>query len=279
MRRAALVCAISLHAFGGGARAVQRDQWLVSVPLPPISQQAKASRRPVWVPPVASLVLPGTGQVMQGHSRAVAYIAVEAWLWGRYATSLGDANFERNRYVDLAFTAARADFQPTIRDTVFQYFETVGKFAESGLFDTDPGPGFKPPTDPQSYNGSIWILALETFLPAGVGPPDENSPEYQRALEFYRARAVGPNFLWSWRDTPEQFQQYKDAVSDSDNAFKRSSQTLGFLLANHILSAFDAYVSQRLAQTGAPARIETAVWHNGGWLRRPVARLSVGFSF
>jgi hypothetical protein len=216
---------------------------------------------------------------MQGHARAVPYIAVEAWLWGRYATSLGEGNSERNRYIDLAFTAARADFQPTIRDTVFQYFETVGKFARSGPFDADPGPGFKPPTDPQSYNGSIWLLAVETFLPAGVGSPDENSPEYQRALEFYRARAVGPNFLWSWGNAPEQFQQYKDAVSDSDNAFKRSSQTLGLLLANHILSAFDAYVSQRLAQTGAPARIETALWHDGGWVRRPVARLSVGFSF
>ena len=259
--------------------ALQQDRWFSANPLPRLAPQGHVSPTPAWIAPAASLVVPGSGQIMQGHPRAVGYIAVEAWLWGRYATSLGTGKFERNLYIDIAFTRARADFQPTIRDTTFQYFETVGKFVESGPFDTDPGPDFSPPSSPDTYNGFVWTLALETFFPAGTTDPDIDSPEYQRAVAFYRARAVGPNFLWSWEGKPEDLQRYRDAVRDSDSAFKRSSQTLGLLLANHVLAALDAYVSQRLASAGASAAIRTHIWHGEGWARWPTARLAVGFSF
>jgi hypothetical protein len=220
--------------------------------------KAPASGGSDWIAPVMSLLVPGTGQIRQGHPRALGYIALEAWLIGRYLTSVGDGHEARDRYIDLAFSVARAPFNPVIRDTVFEYFETVGKFVESGPFDADSGVAFAPPADPASYNGAQWRLAAERF---SVDPdaPDVGSPGYAEAVAYYRSRAVGPNFRWSWAGEDEALSHYRVAVQESDEAFRRGSQTLGLLLANHLLSALDAFVSERFARRGVPVEVETTL--------------------
>lgn len=201
-----------------------------------------------WLPPAASALLPGTGQLLQGNNRGAVYLAVEGLLLLRFVSFYTEGQQESDRYRDLAFSVARAPYQPTVRDTTFEYFEQVGKYVDSGPFDADPGPGFEPPTDARSYNGSIWLLARQTFFAHPDSIPDPASPEYQRALEFYRARAVGPNFLWSWRNAGLEQDLYRGSIEQSDESFRRATQHLGLLLANHLISAVDAFITGRLGK-------------------------------
>lgn len=217
------------------------------------------SGRAAWLRPAASLLIPGTGQLLGGQERAAVYFALEAAMVGRLIGLQGEARRERERYRELAFTVARAAFHPVVRDTAFEYFEQMQQFVESGPFDTDPGPALVPPTDPRTFNGSVWLLARETFFPDPDNPPPPDSEAYRRALQFYRERAVGPNFQWSWRNAGLEQDLFSQSIRQSDEAFRRASQQLGLLLANHLLSAVDAFVSHRLAASGRDVRIHAAL--------------------
>jgi len=235
-------------------------------------------RFPGWVRPISAAIIPGSGQLMAGQDRGVIYLAVEVFLVVQFFSSNGEGNRERERYLDLAFGVARAPFAPSRRDTTFEYFEQMEKFIESGPFDTDPGPGLVPPADELTYNGSIWKLARETFL-VDAGIPDTTSAEYQRALEFYSSRAVGPNFQWSWRDAGLELDLYRQSIKRSDDAFRNSTQYLGLLLANHLISAIDAFVSYRLSKSGRPVEVESSLLRNtmvGGGLAAEIG-IRIGF--
>ena len=131
----------------------------------------------------------------------------------------------------------------------------MGKFKESGPFDTDDGPAFVPPANERTFNGSIWALAKQTFFADPDNPPDPDSPEFQRALAFYAGRAIGPNFQWSWRNAGLEQDLFRQTIRGSDEAFRRSAQQLGLLLANHVLSAVDAFISHRLSAPERPIQI------------------------
>jgi hypothetical protein len=51
---------------------------------------------------------------------------------------------------------------------------------------------------------------------------------------------------WSWTASPGGYQQYRRSIAASNGAFKRAGQTVGLVIANHILSVVDAYISVRL---------------------------------
>lgn len=234
--------------------------------------------RAPWLRPTASLLVPGTGQLLAGDDRAALYFVLEAALVTRFLSLHSEGRRERNRFRELAFTVARAPFQPSTRDTVFEYFEQMQAFIESGSFDTDPGPDLVPPLDERTFNGSIWALARQTFFTNPDSMPAVDSEEYRRAIEFYRARAVGPNFLWSWRDAGLERDLFAQAIRQSDEAFRRATRQLGLLLANHLLSAVDAFVSHRLSRTGREIQVSSAVGIPGGDDRlRGLVMVRVGF--
>ena len=238
----------------------------------------QTSSPPIWLPPVASLVVPGTGQLLTGKKRGWAYLVAEGLLIAGYVTSQHTGNQQGDLFRDLAFDVARAPFAPTIRDTAFQYFETLEKFVASGAFDTDPGDGFVPPTDESTFNGSIWGLARRTFLP-DPNAPDPSSPEYQRAVEFYRQRAVGPNFLWTWDGSAAAHDQFRDAVDRSNDGYRRASLALGFLLANHLASFLDAFISARLGASKTAVSVSTAVQNREIGRFSPQVRFVFGIGF
>jgi len=220
----------------------------------PVADSMPPLRRlPGWVTPIASAILPGSGQLLQGQSRGAIYIALEGLLLARFFSFQADGRRESDRYRNLAFDVARAPFGPVARDTVFEYFEQMGRYVESGPFDADPGPGFEPPIDERTYNGNIWALARQTFFPDPDSVPDVESEEYQRALEFYRSRAIGEGFLWSWRNAGLEQDLYRQSIAGSDEGYRRATQQLGLLLANHLISAVDAFVTGRL---GGGDRVE-----------------------
>jgi len=226
-----------------------------------------------WLPPVASLLVPGTGQLVTRRDRGVVYLAVELLVLSRFIQYSREGRREAGRFRSLAFEVARRTFSPDRRDTVFEYYETMERFAQSGAFDRDTGAAFVPESDPATYNGSVWLLARRTFWADPSAPPDPASPEFHRALGFYQARAVGPDFVWSWHDHSLEHQVFRETIHSSDNAFRRAQNQLGLLLANHVASAVDALVSSRLAAaTKRPAALETTLGPKS-------ARLGVTFRF
>jgi hypothetical protein len=192
------------------------------------------------------------------------YLAVEALLFVRFLGFQSEGRREGDRYRDLAFGVARAAYAPSVRDTAFTYYEQLSKFVESGPFDLDPGLAFLPPDDPRSYNGSQWILAKQTFFADPDSIPDQDSQEYQRALAFYRQRAVGPNFRWSWRNAGLEQDLFRRTIEQSDEGYRQATQQLGFLLVNHLISAVDAVISNRLSRNGRRVSVGTAVWPGEG---------------
>lgn len=216
-----------------------------------------------WYRPLASLVVPGSGQFLAGQDRGVLYVAAEALFLSRFFSDRGEALREGDRFRELAFTIARGSYVPASRDTTFEYFEQMGKYIESGPFDMDSGPALVPPTDERTFNGAIWALARRTFLPDTATAPDPESEEYLRALEFYRERAIGPNFQWSWRNAGLEQDLYRQAIRRSDEAFRRATTQLGLVLANHLLSAIDAFISLRLSSNAHPIQVSTFVWKGG----------------
>lgn len=204
-----------------------------------------------WWRPVASLAVPGLGQLAGGQRRGWVYLAVEAVLVYEFGSAVHRGHVDRTRYRRIAFDVARAPFGPSVIDTAFSYYESMSKFVESGPFDTDPGPDLVPPVDETTFNGRIWGLARRTFFSDPNQPPPPDSPAWQRAITFYRSRAAGPGFEWSWAGAPDALADYRRTLESSDDAFQRATIFAGVVAANHLLSALDAWVSERLVHNRA----------------------------
>jgi len=244
-------------------------------PERPRDEPPPDSARPasVFVRPLASLLVPGLGQLLARQDRGAVYLAAEVYLVSRYLQLDHEATQEAKRFQNLAFEVARRSFTPTRRDTIFEYYEQMERFVESGAYDADRGAAFVPEGDPGTYNGSVWLLARRTYWGDPDVPPDPMSPQYWNAVTFYQARAVGPNYQWSWREHSLEHQVFRDFMRRSDNAFRRAHNQLGLLLANHVVSAVDALISARLsAAAGRPAEVHTSL---GGKVQR--IQLSIAF--
>jgi len=228
----------------------------------------------VLLRPLASLLLPGAGQLLARQDRGAVYLAAEVYLVSRFLQLDHDAGRGAQQFQSLAYDVARRAFSPTRRDTVFEYYEQMERFIESGRYDTDPGSAFIPEGDASTYNGSIWLLARRTFWEDPETPPDPMSLRYLNAVQFYQARAVGPAFLWSWRDHSLEHQVFRETIRRSDDGFRRAQNQLGLLLANHLVSVVDALISTRLAAAaGRSAALHTTVGP------RRMARVQITFPF
>ena len=210
-----------------------------------------AQRSPV-VEVVASAVLPGAGQVLQGSERGAIYVVAEALFLTRAVQRINDGRRERDRYRTLALQVARSAFGGVRTDTAFSYYDKVGKFIESGPF-SEAAAALAPPSDTLTFNGSVWLLARRTFLADPDNPDAADSAELERALEFYREHSAGPEFVWSWRNAGLEQDVFRQSIRASDDAFRRATTNLGLLLANHMLSAADAFVSRRIGSGGGPS--------------------------
>lgn len=171
--------------------------------------------------------------------------------WTLFTDSRRHADGLRGAYRDLAWRVPRGRPEPR-RDGDFGYYEKVLKFHASGAFDRDPfRQGIQPETDPATHNGAVWLLATELFFPQGGEPPDEASPEYRRALDYYRMRGIPGELAWDWQGNESARDAYGRLVRDSDETVRRSVAVAGVLLANRVLSAVDLFVVTRLAGSAA----------------------------
>jgi hypothetical protein len=199
-----------------------------------------------WWAPVASAILPGTGQARLGQDRFVGYLAVEGFLWVRYLTDRRAGTDARNAYRDIALRVSRAGFPGPKPQGNFEYYERMEHWIASGVYDADPTGGFAPETDTTTFNGKMWSIARTTYWSNPRTPPPVGSPPYEAALRFYRQNAVSPDFQWSWRSAPLHQDVYRRSVRASNDGFRHAAQDIGAVIANHVLSTVDAYISLRL---------------------------------
>jgi len=193
---------------------------------------------------LASAVLPGTGQALLDQDRFVAYLAVEAYAWARYAADAREGRRARASYRNLASEVARRPFSTTRPVGDFDYYERMEKFVASGAFDAIPGGPLDPETDTTTANGAIWLLARQTYWSNPDAPA--TAQEYTNAELFYRDRAVGAAYQWSWSNARLEYAEFRRTIRRSNNAYRTSLQDLGLVIANHALSTVDAFITVRL---------------------------------
>lgn len=199
-----------------------------------------------WWAPVASAVVPGSGQARLGQDRFVGYMAIEGFLWIRYLTDRRAGIDARNAYREMAVRVSRAGFPGPKPQGNFEYYERMEHWIASGVYDSDPGAGFVPESDTTTFNGKMWSIARTTYWSDPRVPPPVGSPQYEAALRFYRQNAVTPEYQWSWRSAPLHQDVYRRSVRAANDGFRHAVQDIGAVIANHVLSTVDAYISLRL---------------------------------
>ena len=233
---------VRLHAQQANEPVVAHALALDSMPL----------RR--WVP-LASLIVPGSGQLLSGRARGLVSLAVEVWLVARVVGLDRRGDQEARAYRDLAYGIARRSFSSVRQDGPFEYYETMEKWVESGAYDLDPGPDFQPESDTSTFNGSVWALARRTFF----SNPDSipvGSPAHTAALAFYGERAVRSEFRWSWANARLEQDVFRAIIRSSDNAYRQKTNFLGMLVLNHLASGIDAFLSARGRRPAAIPRLD-----------------------
>ena len=232
-----------------------RRGWTLSVLLlllvaspPTLAAQARREGADAPAPATAtarSLVVPGWGQLALGQRRAFAYAAAEAILWAVWADRRGKGNDLRRAYRDLAWQSARQPSGLARRDGPWAYYETLSKWARSGAFDRDGTlAGIQPEEDPSTFNGSVWALARDLHLSGRT--PSPSDPAWEAALAWYGERAYADAFLWDWTGKGDDLEEFRRLIHRTDDCFRQATAALGAVLANHVLSGTDAFLSARL---------------------------------
>jgi hypothetical protein len=224
---------------------------LLLPPTTPVRQEAEAAN---LAPTLFSAVLPGAGQHVLGQQRKWAYAAVEAVGWIAFFERRSAGGDYRDRYRDFAWAQGRIQVGGRV-DGDFDYYETLSKWTRSGDFDADAGlSGVQPEMDPTTYNGSIWALASQIYIPGG-GPVPDTDPGYQSALAYYSDRAYGDQFLWDWSGVAGGREELGGLIKASDDRFRQATTALGVVIANHLISAADAYLSSRSGRASPRLRV------------------------
>jgi len=240
------------------ARAPWTADTPAAAPVVPDAAAVPVWRRP-WVRPLASLLFPGSGQLLAHRDRGLVYLAVEVWFVARALAWSQQGRQLRSQFQTLAFDVARQPFTATRIDGPWDYYETMSHYVSSGAYNTSTVPGvFAPETDTLTFNGAMWLLARRNYLtnPDSIPPPTD--PRYQSALAFYKQRAFGDAFRWSWQDARLEMDVYRQTIHDSDNAYRAATNYLGAVLANHLSSFVDAFIMTRLGRSGVMPHVQVS---------------------
>lgn len=220
--------------------------------IPPLRIPGLTTSQQRTLAPIASAIIPGSGQAILGQNRFLGYLALEAVAWWRYSTDVRERAGQTERYKDVAGRVARAQFSTSPRDTEWVYYEQMRDYVESGQYSLSATGPIQPETDPTTFNGSRWALAQAT-----------NATRAEQIAEYMRT-AVKPDFRWSWRNAQLQYDVFRretDKRNDADRAAVRDVLVIG---ANHVLSMVDAFTTMRL-QVRAEADGRTSIGASIGW--------------
>jgi hypothetical protein len=196
--------------------------------------------------PIASVIIPGSGQYMLGNDRFIGYLAVEVLSWLQYAKNAREQTTQEAEFKSLARRVARAGFASgspdDLPDADWAYYEHMREWDESGAYSLTVG-SLTPETNVATFNGSRWQLAQATFSTR------------EAALAEYTRTAVGPEFEWSWTNAKLQFDRYIRTTDKRNDAYRAGLANLMVIGANHALSMIDAFTTVRLRATSDRAGV------------------------
>ena len=228
---------------------------------PPSRVRSALDRLPLWSAPLASAIVPGLGQARLHKDRFVAFMAAEAFLVLQYAKASGDGRDNAQSFRAIARDIARRGFPGTHPDTsAWKYYETMEKYLESGFFTLSRSGPTVPETDVTTYNGAQWVQARLLFGVPLDDPDARQNPGYARALARYESTAIQQAYGWSWRNAQLEQDLYRRSIARSNDAYRRATGDLIAIIANHVISAVDAFSSVRLIQAaGGEMRLSASV--------------------
>lgn len=205
-------------------------------------------RDSAWWVPLASAAVPGYGQKLLGQDRFVAYLAVEAYALANHFSAKAGADRDVRRYRALARDVARAFVPGNAAIGSWDYYELLEKHLESGVYDRTPGTGvFSPEINLSTFNGEVWLRARQlSSWPDVDVEPDHGSPAYRAAVAYYAARAVAPEFRWSWHNAQLEKDLYRQTIIRANDYSRDARQFLAVIAVNHALALVDAFVTLRL---------------------------------
>jgi hypothetical protein len=184
--------------------------------------------------PMASVLVPGSGQLALGNQRFIVYTAAELVGWWRLSKSWHEQSQQEAAFKAIARTVARSHFSSAPPDGGWTYYESMRDFLESGVYSMSNNGSVVPETDVTTYNGHLWQQLLAT------------NPTTAAALAAYETQAIKPNFQWSWRNAQLQYDQFIRTTDKRNDAAHAAVQDLLFIAANHVLSMVDAFATFRL---------------------------------
>ncbi|MGV3708185.1 MAG: hypothetical protein ACO1Q7_05030 [Gemmatimonas sp.] len=233
------------------SNALRRSLNFAALPHSVSRWQGRAPRAS-WLAPAASLVLPGAGQAILRQQRSLAYVVAEAFLVIQAMRANTDFKDARLRYQTIAADVARRQFGTDRPAGPWEYYESVAdsRWTSSGDYDLQLGGRFTPEIDETTFNGSQWLLARTLYWANPGTAPAESSPEYQRAVAYYREHAVQGSYRWTWRDNQNARAEYIQSINDANRSKQDRVSMVGIIAANHLLSLVDAYVTVRIRRYG-----------------------------
>jgi hypothetical protein len=187
--------------------------------------------------PIASAIVPGSGQFILGNDRFIGYLAVELLSWMQYSKNVREQAAQEMEFKSLARRVARAGFATgsvdELPDGDWAYYEKMRDYKESGPYSLTLA-GVSPDTNPLTFNGSRWQLAQATFSTR------------EAALAEYMRTAVRPEYEWSWANNRLQFDRFVRTTDKRNDAHRAGLLNLMVIAANHALSMIDAFSTVRL---------------------------------
>jgi hypothetical protein len=222
-----------------------------------------------------SFLLPGLGQhYLADRSRMWIFGALEVAGWAAFLERRSSGAGLQDVYRDFAWSRGRVQ-RASRMDGDFDYYEALTKWGRSGAFDSDPAQqGIQPEVDATTYNGTIWTRAQGLFLGGSAG--QEGDPGYEQARAYYVDNAYGTEFLWDWSEDPAGQSELGDKIEESDERFRQATTFVGVIIANHLVSAIDAFITGRGPTASKPLEFSVTQGPTGlGWSTRveiPVGR-------
>jgi len=119
-------------------------------------------------------------------------------------------------------------------DGNWTYYEMMRDFVASGDYTTSDNGKIVPPTDTTTFNWKVWMDALHTNSSTAA------------ALAEYEARAIKPEFQWSWENAQIQWDLFGQLTEKRNDANRAATRDLLLIGANHLLSMVDAFATFRL---------------------------------
>lgn len=196
-----------------------------SAPAAPSSGVARSPRKALLL----SLLLPGAGELYQGHrGRATGFFVAEGAVWANFVAWEVSGHLRRNDYIEQAQLGAGIGVDSGSDD----YWRLVGQYQSS----SGTGAG--------AYEETLRREARNQY-------PDDPAAQDQYVAQRLPTGARA----WSW-STADGQALYQKTRQNANRAFDRAKYSIGFAILNRLVSALDTQILHRSTHADEEGRAD-----------------------